>query len=154
MQFLFETEPYVKRNNDFKTPSWDQVVELIDFCFNNNQPYKDNGNYGLVLHNAERIPEVQTVVEEIRKDHPLALGIDAHVYMSLSSRSKTFGRHNDDVDVFFWQCYGSTRWVVEGSQKVASTLNPGDIIYIPKQQYHNTVPISARFGISFGVYYE
>ena len=97
MQFLFETEPYVKRNNDFKTPSWDQVVELVDFCFNNNQPYKDNGNYGLVLHNAEKIPEVQTVVEAIRKDHPLALGIDAHVYMSLSSKSKTFGRHNDDV---------------------------------------------------------
>lgn len=154
MNFRFDTEPYVTRDTCFRKPTWDEVIDLLDFSFHNNQPYKDSGNYGLVVHCAERIPSVLDVINQIKKEHEYCLGIDAHVYMSLSSKSKTFGRHNDNVDVFFWQVKGQTRWVVEGSQKVTTTLNSGDIIYVPKGQYHDTRPLGPRFGISFGVYYE
>lgn len=154
MNFQFDTKPYVVRDTHFNKPTWDEVIDLVDFSFNNNQPHKDSGNYGLVVHCAEMIPSVEYVVNEIQKHHEHCTDIDSHVYMSLSSMSKTFGRHRDDVDVFFWQVKGQTRWIVEGSQKVSTTLNSGDIIYVPRGLYHDTRPLGPRFGISFGVYYE
>ena len=33
------------------------------------------------------------------------------------------------MDVYYWQCQGVTKWIVEDKEVV---LNPGDLIYVPK----------------------
>jgi hypothetical protein len=153
MKFLFADDPYVTRDTEFSKPTWNQVFDTLSESIPNGTPFTTVDNYGLAALGAEKIPEVKVIFDAIQEQYPSS-EIDAHVYLSLFSKSKTFGRHNDDVHVFFWQVYGQTRWIVEGSQKIATTLHPGDIIYIPRGQYHNTKPLGPRFGISFGVYYE
>jgi ribosomal protein L16 Arg81 hydroxylase len=62
--------------------------------------------------------------------------------------SETFGRHKDSMDVYFWQIQGSTRWEFDNINYV---LAPGDLIYVPKETYHNVVPLGPRAGISMSL---
>ncbi len=78
--------------------------------------------------------------------------LSAHMYISLSKRSKTFDKHKDNSDVWFWQCIGKTKWEIFESDTIYSyILEPGDFIYVPKNMFHKTTPLSSRVGISFGV---
>jgi ribosomal protein L16 Arg81 hydroxylase len=93
-----------------------------------------------VSHSANRMPKVQSLMKK--------LGCDtAHLYMNVSQHGGSFGRHVDDVDVYFWQCQGSSKWVMDDCEFI---LTPGDMIYVPKGIYHNVIPLTPRAGISMG----
>ena len=57
-----------------------------------------------------------------------------------------FGNHNDDVDVWFWQNKGVSKWDFNNGDSY--TLDEGDLIYVPKGVYHKVSSVVARFGIS------
>jgi ribosomal protein L16 Arg81 hydroxylase len=69
----------------------------------------------------------------------------AHLYCNLTTKAPTFGEHTDSMDVYFWQCQGSTKWMV--NEKII-ILNSGDLLFIPKGIKHNVIPLCPRVGIS------
>jgi ribosomal protein L16 Arg81 hydroxylase len=72
-------------------------------------------------------------------------------YISLSSESATYGRHNDVMDVWCWQMTGYTLWKVEGHKRnFEKVLEPGELIYVPRGMWHDTKPMTPRAGLSFG----
>ena len=73
----------------------------------------------------------------------------AHVYANLSKYAKTFGKHKDNVDVFYLQAIGKTKWEIEGHGEYL--LDVGDLIYCPKNIYHTVTSLSPRVGISYGI---
>lgn len=75
---------------------------------------------------------------------------DVSLYFSFLPGIESHGIHCDVTDVHIWQQQGITQWTVYDKQKYTYNLMPGDILYIPKGMYHDTIPITARAGLSFG----
>lgn len=130
-------------------PTWEEILEDVEHNLLNNKHVKLLGNYGFVTHEGERIPSVLKIKEEIHKLNPSAI-CSAHIYISLFSKSQTFGRHKDTSDVFFIQALGQTEWMIEDTQIKSFVLSPGDMVYIPKHMYHTPYPKGPRVGLSIG----
>lgn len=135
---------------DYPTLTWDEVIYNLNQNIVSNGFFKILDNFGFVTHDAEKIKKVNDVSPILQKLFPNNY-ISAHLYVSLTEISKTFGKHNDDVSVFFWQCIGITRWTVYEDKEYVYDLMPGELLYIPKEVYHNTQPITPRSGVSFGI---
>jgi mannose-6-phosphate isomerase-like protein (cupin superfamily) len=136
-----------------KVPDWKKIIYNIDLNIQNKQLIKSLPDYGIVLHNTFNIEEVDFILKEIENNNPNN-SYSAHVYISLSKESKTFGKHKDESDVWYWQCIGSTQWkIFEFNETISYILEPGDIIYVPRGIFHDVIPLSPRVGISFGLDY-
>ena len=84
-------------------------------------------------------------------DHPYH--VNCQLYMSLTSKAKSHGKHIDIADVFHWQQAGKTDFMVwEDGKKYTYTLLPGDCVFIPAGVQHDTLPRSPRFGLSIGIF--
>ncbi len=143
---------HVVRNVDLETPSWNDILTHLNRNIVSKAKMKILDNLGFVYFDADCMPQVNSLLADIRQttDKPCS----AHCYVSLLEISSTFGRHNDNADVFFWQVQGSTQWRVEqDSQVYEYTLLPNDIIYIPRFVVHEVTPLTPRAGISFGIDY-
>lgn len=142
----------VFRNINLEAPSWSDILSHLNRNIVSKSKMKVLGNLGFVYFDAECMPQVNALLTEIKQltDKPCS----AHCYISLLEISDTFGRHNDNADVFFWQVQGSTLWNVEQDSKIYEyTLLPNDIIYIPRFMIHEVKPLTPRAGISIGIDY-
>ncbi len=150
--FKIKENHFVVRNFLFPTPNWETIIKNIDNNISKNLHVRPFENFGLVTHETEDIEESKKIRELIKENNPEYF-VSGHLYVSLSKFSKSFGKHNDTAYVWFWQCIGSTQWKVyeTGNLILKYTLNPGDLIYIPKEMYHDVTPLSPRAGISFGI---
>jgi hypothetical protein len=132
--------------------SWSQVIQNIDLNIRFKYFVKYLDNCGIVLNTVFDIEEVNFILEQIKKNNPNHNDFSSHMYISLSKESKTFGRHKDNSDVWFLQCIGKTEWKIFDRDKIYSyILDPGDFLFVPKYMYHETIPLSPRMGISFGM---
>ena len=68
----------------------------------------------------------------------------AHLYFNICV-GPAMDKHNDDIDVYFWQVQGITEWHVSGETIL---LPPGDLLIIKKGVYHKAIPKTPRAGIS------
>jgi mannose-6-phosphate isomerase-like protein (cupin superfamily) len=144
---------YLFKNIEQQLPFWTDIIENLNISIQNNWLVKYLNGFGFVTHNAELIPQVGDILKYI---NTLDTNVpsSAHCYFSLTDRASTFGRHRDPSDVFFWQCIGQTQWTVESKTGVVIyTLEPNDLLYVPRGMWHNTKPITPRAGISFGLDY-
>lgn len=138
---------------DFPEFKWEDTVFLIDESVQNKLLMKITENYGLVVHNGDSLPMVKNICRYISKLNE-SVPCTAHIYISFSSLSKTFGRHRDTSEVFFWQGIGSTKWIIDDLDGVKETiLKKNHLIYIPKGMFHDVIPLSPRVGISMGLDY-
>lgn len=142
-------------------PTWEQVLLEVDREMNiqseTGDPHiiKHFDNYSIVIHEAQAIhPVVQEFLKQIQNGYRTfkanqqftALG-----YISLSSLSHTYGRHNDVMDVWCWNILGATYWKVEGRERIfEKVLEQGELIYVPRGMWHDTKPMGPRVNISFG----
>jgi hypothetical protein len=72
--------------------------------------------------------------------------------VSFTDKEPTTGRHNDPVHVVYCQFIGSVEWIIfknESKEEERFVLNPGDVIYIPKEVEHEVRSLSPRAAISF-----
>lgn len=139
------------KNVASKTPSWQSILALLNKNIISGAKMKMLDNLGFVCFDAHLLPEVEQLLLEIKKT--TTNSVSAHCYISLLQISKTFGRHNDNADVFFWQVQGSTKWCVEDTEVAEYTLQPGDVIYVPRFMIHEVTPLEPRAGISIGIDY-
>lgn len=87
------------------------------------------------LENNKEIPEIVTIED----------------YAAYPSRYFEPVIHSDPEDRFFIQGSGSTMWKIfddEKNIKDVLTLEPGDLVYIPKNLIHSVDPLSVRHCIS------
>ena len=135
MQALTEVEHF----SQFETnvPLWQTCLENLN---NSGHAFGDHGFF--VSYSSYKIPEVEKVLKR--------LGLHtAHTYMNITTQNYGgLGRHNDTMDVWYWQCHGITMWTFDHLRCI---LQPGDLVTIPKGVYHEVTPLTPRLGISMGI---
>ncbi|NBP00409.1 MAG: hypothetical protein EBU90_09850 [Proteobacteria bacterium] len=138
---------------DLPAISWDDVVSCINENVCNENQITTLENFGIVLLDTGPLIKLRSVFRDFCNLNP-KVPCSAHLYISLSSKSKTFGWHKDTSDVIFWQALGQTLFSVkEGSKIYEYELLTNDIIYIPAGVKHCTQPLTPRVGISLGIDY-
>ena len=121
-------------------PSWKDVIDNLNNSIKNGDLIKSNNRGFFVSHKAYEIDKVDKIRKKLN-----AKG--THLYINFLFDGDAFPKHQDDVDVIFWQMIGKTKWIVDKEY----ILEPGDLIKIPKNTLHKVEPITARAGISFGL---
>jgi ribosomal protein L16 Arg81 hydroxylase len=143
------------KDDSFEKITWDEVITNIDVtvCQETRPPLKILDNLGIVSHDTTDMLKTYPIRDLIKK-YRSNIDFTVHLYVSLTSVSNTFGKHNDFTDVIIWQCLGITRWTIYDKQTVQYDLKPGEFLYIPRNMFHDTIPITPRASISFGLYPE
>lgn len=130
-------------------PSWEEILQYLDETVSRKSKLKILDNLGFVILETQSISSAQDFSRYMSSI--TGQPVSAHCYISLLTSSKTFGRHNDNSDVYFWQVKGKTKWIVEDETISEYILEPNDMIYIPKKMVHEVFPLCPRAGISFGI---
>jgi ribosomal protein L16 Arg81 hydroxylase len=132
---------FIKSYNK-NTPSWETCLENFDKSVLENDLIKYNGMGYFVSHRAHTINQVRLVLEDLKLT-------SAHLYMNITAHGGSNGNHVDQDDVYFWQAQGRTRWQFDGGYEYL--LEPGDLIFVPADVYHNVIPLGPRIGISMSL---
>tara|TARA_B100002019_G_C21207882_1_gene567719 strand:+ start:40 stop:471 length:432 start_codon:yes stop_codon:yes gene_type:complete len=118
--------------------SWTEAFLNYDLSVKLNEEIKFSEPGFFVCHSGHRIEKVKEILNDLNCKI-------AHLYFNITTIAKTFGNHKDTMNVWFWQCQGATKWIIDNDEYI---LNPGDLIYVPKETYHNVIPLSPRLGVS------
>ena len=158
---------------------WGTAVRLIDDHETKYCDELDHNKYcskgGFVVHKLDSCPYMQywaALNHEIFKAYG-GRAHSVHMYGSLTKNAETFGIHRDTADVFyvgiigrlFWEAYrdedvkeyapDESTGIVQRASRVndpffKEEVYPGDIVYMPRGMWHNTIPLKNRVGISMG----
>lgn len=131
---------------------WDLPVQYLSYCADN-EIGRPTGNLSYQLAEAHRIKDIMEIFDELN-EFCLDKVIDADIFVSFAKRSTSLPPHVDNHNVLLWQVCGRadlTVWNTEDT-KVTTTLEVGDIAFIPWHQKHEiTNPHGARATVSFGM---
>jgi ribosomal protein L16 Arg81 hydroxylase len=130
---------YFKKNYNKNILSWDILLNNFNESIIKGNFIKHNPVGFFVSHDAHNIPELKKILKDLNCKI-------AHLYFNITTTSKTFGKHKDSMDVWFWNCQGKIKWIIEDKKEIV--LNPGDLIYVKKHVYHEVIPLTPRAGIS------
>lgn len=78
---------------------------------------------------------------------------DLNAVVSVADWDKSSTRHRDNADVLNLQCLGKTRWLTSETYESEPTefiLEPGDIMFVPKELWHEVSAIGPRANLIFG----
>jgi ribosomal protein L16 Arg81 hydroxylase len=142
---------WVEQRDDLWLPTWELVIGNLDACAEDAVYLMDN--LGAVAHHValKEYGPILGVAEQLSKEYNDA-PVTAQTMISFTSRSSTYGKHVDDVDVYILQALGILEITVwEDEQEHVYQLKPGDMIHIPAGLYHSTKPLSPRVSISYGI---
>jgi len=143
---------YIFRNIGLEGPSWENILDCLNDTIEQRINLKILDNLGFVLlENINTLPGVFDFLTYLSSTTKQT--VSAHCYISMLSVSNTFGRHNDNSDVFFWQVQGKSKWLVEDYNTSEYILEKNDMIFVPKGMVHEVIPLGPRAGISFGIDY-
>ena len=73
---------------------------------------------------------------------------DLFIFFSLVSGNKS-SSHRDTYDVFILGLYGKTLYVLDDEH---FTVEPGDLLKIPKNTLHKAISLTPRICMSYGIY--
>ena len=127
----------LERNFNKEVPSWQFLLENYNWSLMNKKITKHISPGFFVCHDAHLIEEVKKKIKKLECKI-------AHLYMNICV-GPTFGKHKDDVDVYFWQVQGISKWIIDNQIIV---LSPGDLLFVKKDIYHEVIPKTPRAGIS------
>jgi mannose-6-phosphate isomerase-like protein (cupin superfamily) len=149
--------------------SWDNFISSIDDAYDLNDP-----NNGMVFSkevigkinffqkltltleniNETNFPGIKSKAEKLTQLHEQLSGLGKCLgyfgAVSFTTKEPTTSKHNDPMDVIYAQFVGSVTWTIydeDGSE--VHTLNPGDIIYVPKSVMHEVTSMTPRAALSF-----
>lgn len=130
---------YIKQNYNIDVLGWTEAFLNYDMSVHNNERIKFNAPGFFVSHSGHKIEKVQNVLKDLNLNY-------AHLYFNITTKAETFGEHIDNMNVWFWQCQGVTKWVVDETNEFI--LNPSDLIFVPAGMKHKVIPMSPRLGVS------
>ena len=146
--------------NHFKTVKsveWSDVIKKLAVEF-------DSGSVNFIAEGKEVPPtfamhsnyypgSITNAYEEVKD----VMGInEMHIYTSLGSKSSTYGKHKDTMDVLIVAAIGSIIYKFDNDlgrigrkSLISHTLDPGDSVFIPKGFYHEPQVVEPRVTLSF-----
>ena len=140
---------------DLSRFDWNWLTDTINSSEGN--IYKRNGGFVVddqrFLTDPACITLNQTKAALVSAFPPPTNDSTIHIYGSLSSGAETNGEHKDTADVFLLHGMGNTlvKTYDETGGQTNVRMQNGDILYIPRGIWHDTVPLSARFAFSIGL---
>lgn len=147
----YRNRKHFKTRVDWKLLNWDSVIYGIDQATIHDTGLHIMDNFGMIIHNAERDHVIEQMLVNFSDLDP-EFDSDARWFISMSSKSGTFEKHQDTYDVWYWQTIGNINWKVwDDDEEYSYTLEPNDLLFIPEKMVHQTSSIMPRAGISFGV---
>ena len=69
--------------------------------------------------------------------------------INVATDASGFGMHRDNIDVFYWQAQGISRWEIEDGP--TWELHPGDLVFIKTGVGHRSTALTPRAGISMSI---
>lgn len=158
-------KPFVLKKSGLPDVAWKDVLALLYSDLSVGKSLGQGGkikydDFGFKIMKANRIQKVEDQFEELKslfvfaEDRVSAPG-GAQIYLSLATHETSYGTpHSDPENIFFWQIRGICNWKIwheDGeSIQVDEILEPGDIIYCPKNLKHHIIAITPRAGVSMG----
>jgi|SaaInlLV_10m_DNA_4_1040232.scaffolds.fasta_scaffold11575_2 mannose-6-phosphate isomerase-like protein (cupin superfamily) len=133
-------EPILIRQALPIVPTWGDILNNASQSYRRGEPLHCDGGY-IKTHHAQSMPEVLEAMRELEQR-------DAHLFIDLNVGGGSLGRHQDEVDVWYWQLQGETLWEL-GRLEACFHLYEGDLLYIPKNLEHKVTSLSPRSGVSF-----
>jgi hypothetical protein len=129
---------------------WDLPVYYLQHCADN-EIGRPIGNLSYQLEGAHNIKDISAVIEDLNK-HLRYKVIDADIFLSFAKRSTSHPPHIDNHNVLLWQALGHAEVTVFiNGNKITREMKQGDVVYMPWNQQHEVIPITARATISFGL---
>lgn len=138
---------YLIKNKFTELPSKESVLKLLKATPDSLKLNIGNGGYALPL--GRDLPEVEDITVQIEKEFSLPES-SAHLYISLSKDADTFGKHRDEMDVYYVHAYGDVSFTVYEEGEHTYKLTAGDMLFLPKHIDHAPSVFSERCGISIG----
>lgn len=133
---------YTSRQENVETINQEQLKESIKL--------KEKKNSIIISKAKHYSKDFNTVVEYLKLKDGLDINDwDIHVYISYQN-GKSFKKHKDKAHNYIFQCEGKSRWIVEDSFDIV--LEPGDLIYIPFEWYHQCIPMGPRVSASLPIW--
>jgi hypothetical protein len=161
---------FVFKNVVNENPSWQDFIDHInkeihtpmDNPINTHKPFNERLINGVMLkslfymdarvRDMEKFSKYSEVFETLKQ----AIGKDVYpvsVFVNFVANEYNVPKHCDKRETLFWQCIGKTIWRVyppSSEFPVSYTLEPGDIIYVPKGIDHEVIIEEPRASIAFG----
>jgi hypothetical protein len=166
------------RLNDYELPpesvfGWKEAIWLLDS--NPDEVRKLGPKLGFVLtalecrHSTPKF--IKDIIKELESIFPNNL-ITAHIYGGLTAKTQSRGGlHRDNMDVLYLQTLGNIEWSIWQANEIqyykdeskrnlekeeaellyTSFFKPGNMIWVPREEYHLVEPYNSRLGISFGI---
>jgi mannose-6-phosphate isomerase-like protein (cupin superfamily) len=128
----------VHRKYNLNVPSWEELLNNFNKSASNNKFIKHKCPGFFVSHEAYELTEVKKILKKLKLKA-------AHLYFNVTKVGGTFGKHNDIVDVYYWQVQGTSKWIFEDRKII---LKQGDLLFVPRLIYHDVVAEGPRAGIS------
>lgn len=135
-------------------------LENIDYVDNaDGTAVSQNVLPSFATHNAELIPSVAHVRNLISAKHNIKKSthrVNTHLFMSFIKNSEAFDMHHDEENTYIWQVIGTTPWRlkmgIEPDAEIEEfTLEPNDMIFIPKYWSHSPLIDGPRCSVSFSI---
>ena len=132
----------IKKGFNLDTPTWSELLWELNYSqFHKERMIVKQPGF-FVTHHAYRIPRVTKVLEDLNLS-------SAHLFFNLFQNTPAFDSHKDKMDVWYWQVKGFTKWILHNGEQ-EWILKEGDLIHVPKEVYHQVIPLGVRAGISMG----
>jgi hypothetical protein len=157
MGILNVSKPTVFRNFDNDVPSWNFFISHANYSRNKGgDSIRVFDSYYFVVEvfdeDLKRISgEFENFYNKINKNHKDGIQPRPVLLISYFDKINNLGKHKDGYDQLFWNCIGNTVWQFENDDGTIERyiLNPGDLIVIPVNTYHQVLSVTPRAGITF-----
>ena len=133
-----KSDYWIKRKYNTNTLTWEEALKNLQYSKENNLLIKINPPGFFVCHEGHKIKNLHPIMKDLKC-------VSAHLYINVFSQEKNSGKHKDEMDVWFWQCKGKTKWIVNNKENI---LTEGDLIFVKKQVYHEVIALEPRVGVS------
>ena len=126
------------------TYTWETAVGYLQHCADN-EVGKPIGILEYKLPLADQIDSIKPVKEYLNENLKLeVLGVD--MYVSLTTKNEF--KYKSSNDILLYNVIGYSDFDILGEQR---TVEPGDLIYIPKDTEYNFKPLMARSYVIFSL---
>ncbi len=167
------------RLNDYELPpesvfGWKEAIWLLD-SHPDEERIINESKLGFLLTAVERRNSAPKFIKDIIKELESIFPnnqISTHIYSGFTKKSKSRGGlHRDSMDVLYLQVLGNIEWSMwraneiqyykdeskrnlekeEAELSYTSLFKPGNMIWVPREEYHLVEPYNSRLGVSFGI---
>ena len=129
---------WIKRKYNNNTITWEEALENLQYSRENNLLIKIHPPGFYVCQHGEKIKNLAPVMKDLKC-------VSAHLYINVFSQEENSGKHKDQMNVWFWQCKGRTKWIINKEENI---LEEGDLIFVKKQVYYKVIVLEPRVGVS------